>query len=89
MIITAEISLYPLMESYEDSIVSAIQNLKQVTDIQVFTNAMSTQIKGEYHRVFRAIEEAFQDILSQENTMSLVIKIINKNCAIEQGFLNI
>jgi len=89
MIITAEISLYPLVASYEDPIISCIQNLQQIPDIQVFTNAMSTQIKGEYATVFSAIEEAFAPVLYLEHTTSLVIKIINKDCAIEQGILDI
>lgn len=83
--ITAEVSLYPLKQSYETEIISFIQSLKEVDGLFVVTHAMSTYVKGESSLVFGSIQSAFDKIT---DSSSLVLKIINRDLPVEEGFLN-
>jgi uncharacterized protein YqgV (UPF0045/DUF77 family) len=57
-----EISLYPLDADFIPPIKAFIERLNGYPELQVTTNAMSTQIAGEHHRVF--------EILAQETAVS-------------------
>jgi uncharacterized protein YqgV (UPF0045/DUF77 family) len=61
-----EISLYPLNADYIPAIKDFIDRLNTYPELQVVTNAMSTQIAGEHVRVFeilsRETEKSFADI---------------------------
>lgn len=87
MTITLEISLYPLQENYESLIISFIQNLKKHSSIEVVTNAMSTQLKGEYSQVMDVLKIELEPICNQDKAISTVIKIVNKPLDIEKGIL--
>ena len=84
MVVTTELSLYPLTKDYEGPIIKFIQALKGQSDIQVYTHSMSTFVKGESKAVFAAIESALSDT---DGTVSLVIKAINRDLPVEKGFL--
>lgn len=62
MQITVEISLYPLTEDYVSHIRSLLSRLRQYPNIEIVTNAISTQIVGEHAYVF--------DILSKETALT-------------------
>lgn len=51
MKLTVEISMYPFREGYEDPILWFIDRLKQYPDIERITNAMATQVSGDYAAV--------------------------------------
>ena len=85
MVVTTELSLYPLTKDYEAPIISFIQALKANTEIKVYTHSMSTYVKGESPAVFSSIESALSSL---DQTASLVIKVINRDLPVEQGFLN-
>lgn len=89
MIITVELSLYPLVSDYESDIINCIQGLKEQEKIDVYTNALSTQVKGEWSDVFSALDSVLSNTMDSDRTMSVVIKIINKDCAIEHGHLSV
>ena len=57
-----EISLYPLDADFIPPIQGFIDRLNAYPELQVTTNAMSTQIAGEHARLF--------EILSQETAIS-------------------
>ena len=86
MIVTAELSLYPLKDTYETPIIFFIKTLKEHENVSVDTHAMSTFVKGEQRHVFDAIDSAMNAI-NKDNTYSLVIKIINRDLPVEKGFL--
>ena len=88
MILTAELSLYPLKTDYEASIINFIKKLKSHTKIEVHTHAMSTFVKGPSQFVFEAINEAMSSTLNDNITASLVMKLINRDLPIEKGFLD-
>jgi len=87
MTITLEISLYPLQEDYESLVISFIQNLKKHSSIEVVTNAMSTQLKGDYVEVMDILKKELEPICNQDGAISTVIKIVNKPLDIEKGML--
>lgn len=62
MRITVELSLYPLSENYKDPIRDFIARLKKYTEIEVLSNATSTQIVGEHAYVF--------DLLKKETALT-------------------
>jgi len=84
MVVTAELSLYPLTTDYEGPILAFIKALKKHDEIQVLTHSMSTYVKGESKAVFNAVEVALSET---PETVSLVIKTINRDLPVEQGFL--
>lgn len=86
MIITAEISHYPLAQEYESFIIAFIDSLKNVDGVDVWTHAMSTFVKGESNLVFEAIDKAICS--SPEQAASTVIKIVNRDLPVESGLLN-
>lgn len=88
MKITAEISLYPLSKDYEEVIISFITSLKANDNLDVYTHAMSTYVKGSNKIVFSAISDALEVANAKIETLSLVIKIINRDLPVENGFLN-
>ena len=51
MKLTVEISLYPLRENYVEPILWFIERLRQYPEIERVTNAMATQVAGDYDAV--------------------------------------
>ncbi|MDA8693430.1 hypothetical protein N9L92_05145 [Saprospiraceae bacterium] len=87
MIVTAELSLYPLQENYEETIIHFIKALKSHDNISVHTHAMSTFVKGEHTHVMNAISKALESADESSNGFSLVTKLINRDLPVEKGFL--
>jgi uncharacterized protein YqgV (UPF0045/DUF77 family) len=87
MIVTAELSLYPLQDSYEPAIIAFIQSLKAESEITVHTHAMSTFVKGENKTVLAAIANGLELANTKCSGFSLVTKIINRDLPVENGFL--
>jgi uncharacterized protein YqgV (UPF0045/DUF77 family) len=84
--ITAELSLYPLKNNYEEYIFTFIESLRSYPSVDVVTHSVSTFVKGQRKDVFDAIEMAMASV-SDVDTFSLVMKIINRDLPIENGFL--
>ncbi len=61
MPITVELSLYPLSENYVPVIRDFIARLKTYTDLEIVTNATSTQIVGEHAYVFEVLSKEISD----------------------------
>lgn len=57
MIVTVEISYYPLTEDFNTPISSFLQQLSG-SDLAIETGTMSTQITGEYSDVMRLLTSA-------------------------------
>ncbi|MEM1144004.1 MAG: YkoF family thiamine/hydroxymethylpyrimidine-binding protein [Pseudomonadota bacterium] len=83
MIVTAELSLYPLADDYLRTIKAFIENLNEQAGLTVVTNAMSTQIRGESPVVFRAVEQLLNRSAEQFEDQVLVCKFIPKPLAID------
>lgn len=85
--ITCEISLYPLVNDYEALIIQVIKKLRTFEELEVKTHAMSTFVKGESSKVFAALDQVYQLESMRSQPNAIVIKIINKNLPVEDGFL--
>lgn len=76
MKLTAELSLYPLHENYIEVITAFIENARKYSDVTLVTNAMSTQVCGDYQNVMDLVG---QTLLTSYNTFGkqvLVCKFI-------------
>jgi len=87
MFLTAELSLYPLTDDYEAGIITFINKLKENPEIEVYTHAMSTFIKGESLQVLTTLNTAMSEVDALGPTFSLAVKMINKNLPVDKGFL--
>ncbi|HEY6640678.1 YkoF family thiamine/hydroxymethylpyrimidine-binding protein [Povalibacter sp.] len=71
-----EISLYPLDADYIPPIKSFIERLNTYPDIQVTTNALSTQIAGEHARLFEILAKETATTFAEAGRRVFVMKII-------------
>jgi len=76
MKLTAELSLYPLQEEYLPVIQGFIAQLGAHADLEVARNAMSTQICGDYARVFEVVSQTLQQSVRTFGKQVLVVKFI-------------
>jgi len=87
--VTAELSLYPLSKDYESAIISFIKSLRQVDELTVLTHSMSTFVKGDHVVLMKAISDALESVNAQVATISLVVKLINRDLPVEKGFIEL
>ena len=71
-----EISLYPLDASYLPAIKDFIARLNAHSDLSVTTNAMSTQIAGEHHRVFEVLAQETAASFQEAGRKVFVMKVL-------------
>ena len=84
MKLTAELSLYPLQEDYIPIIQSFIEALGSQEDIDIVTNAMSTQICGDYEQVFQLVQRELRASYERFGKQVLVCKFILGELDIKQ-----
>lgn len=77
MIITAELSLYPLRDDYVPVIVDFIQDLQSRDDIDVVPNQLSTQLRGEFDAVTAAINDGMRRAMKTDGGLVLIAKYLN------------
>lgn len=56
-----------------------IHRLRTYEDIELHSNAMSTQIFGTYDRVMEILQKEMKTALLEEETAVMVLKIVNIN----------
>ncbi|MEH6571464.1 MAG: YkoF family thiamine/hydroxymethylpyrimidine-binding protein [Halioglobus sp.] len=76
MKLTAELSLYPLQDEYIPIIQAFIEAVRKYPNIVVVSNAMSTQVCGEYEQIFTLIREELAASYQRFGTQVLVCKFI-------------
>jgi uncharacterized protein YqgV (UPF0045/DUF77 family) len=80
MEIGIEISLYPLAEHFAPEIHDFIARLEAAADLKVVSGSMSTQIFGEYERVFetlrRELRASFESRGGQGGKAAFVLKVL-------------
>jgi uncharacterized protein YqgV (UPF0045/DUF77 family) len=81
--LTAELSLYPLHQNYIEVIKAFIDAAQQHSDLTVVTNAMSTQICGDYDKVMALISRELLASYEQHGKQVLVCKFIPGALAIQ------
>ncbi len=76
MRITAELSLYPLDAGFIGPITAFIEDLRRQPGIEVVTNAMSTQLRGDHAAVTGAINDCLARAMATSPTLVLVAKYV-------------
>lgn len=76
MRIAVDISLYPLDANYIPPIKDFIERLNRYPELQVQTNALSTQISGEHARVFEVLSKEMGTTFADEGRRVFVMKVI-------------
>lgn len=79
MNISAELSLYPLIEGYKPVISGYISELNKFERLEVRTHALSTEIFGDYEDVMAAIKSATRAVFEQDAGVVLVAKYLNRD----------
>jgi uncharacterized protein YqgV (UPF0045/DUF77 family) len=77
MRITAELSLYPLQSDFIPRIQSFIRTLRAAGRVEVHSNQMSTQLRGEFDDVIDAVRAALEQSFARGGAEVLVAKFLN------------
>ena len=77
MKIAVDISLYPLDQDFIPPIQDVIDRLNAHKALQIVTNPMSTQIRGEYDVVMAALNQEIRRSFEQMPKAVFAIKILN------------
>ena len=77
MKVAVDISLYPLTENFIPPIEDVIERLNSYDGIQVSTNPMSTQIRGDYEDVMAALHTEIRETFEAVPKAVFAIRILN------------
>ncbi len=77
MKVAVDISLYPLDADFIPPIKDVIQRLNDYDAIEVWTNAMSTQLFGEFDDVMAALKQEIGTTFEQLPKAVFTIRILN------------
>jgi uncharacterized protein YqgV (UPF0045/DUF77 family) len=75
--IAVDISLYPLDAAFIPPIKDVIARLKSHEDLEVWTNAMSTQVVGDFDTVMDALKKEIGTTFEQIPKGVFVMKMFN------------
>ncbi len=81
MRVAVDISLYPLADDFIPAIKDVIDRLNSHESLEVITNPMSTQIRGEYDDVMAAINREIKTTFESSPKAVFAIKILNNPIA--------
>ncbi len=84
MMMTVEISLYPLDANYKPAIRAFIHDLRTHAGIETVTNQMSTQVCGEFDVVMAATTACIKKAMSANDKVVFVTKVLNAALDIAQ-----
>ena len=77
MKIVADMSLYPLKDGPIPTIIEFIRELQGQEGIEIVTNQLGTQLRGEFESVTGAINHCMHKAMTASNTVVLVVKYLN------------
>lgn len=81
MRIAVDISLYPLDADFIPPIKDVIERLNAHSSLEVETNSMSTQVRGEYDDVMSALTREMRVTFDQLPKAVFAIRILNNPLA--------
>lgn len=81
MRVAVDISLYPLADDFLPPIKQIVERLNAISSVEVVTNPMSTQIRGEYDEVMAVLNEEIKRTFEQCPKAVFAIKILNNPLA--------
>ena len=77
MKVAVDISLYPLDRNFIPPIADVIERMNGHDKIDVWTNAMSTQVVGEFEDVWSALGEEIGETFANLPKGVFVMKVLN------------
>ncbi len=77
MQVAVDISLYPLASDFIPLIDDVIERFHAYPDLEVMTNSMSTQLRGEYEDVMTALNREIRTTFDQCPHAVFAIRILN------------
>ena len=82
MKITVDISMYPLDSNYLPAIKSFIMHLREFDGLELVTNQLSTQIRGEFDQVTSALNQCMKKSMTSGEKMVFATKYLNSDLEI-------
>jgi uncharacterized protein YqgV (UPF0045/DUF77 family) len=79
MKITVDISLYPLDSDYLPAIKAFIRRLREFEGLELVTNQLSTQVRGEFRQVTTALNSCMHDSMQSGRKMVFVTRYLNSD----------
>lgn len=77
MNVAVDISLYPLSDDWLEPIRDIIARLNAYDSLEIETNPMSTQIRGEYGAVMSALTQEMERTFEQLPKAVFTVRILN------------
>jgi uncharacterized protein YqgV (UPF0045/DUF77 family) len=77
MNIVADLSMYPLKDGPIPDIIEFIKEMREQGAIEIVSNQLSTQLRGEFEAVTSAINHCMRKAMAAPNTVVLVVKYLN------------
>jgi len=84
MMITVELSMYPLDADYKPAIRAFIHELRSHEGVETVTNQMSTQLRGEFEVVMPALTACLKKSMADNDKVVFVTKFLNTGLDITQ-----
>lgn len=85
MKITLELSMYPLDADYKPAIRTFVKDLRAQAGIDTVTNQMSTQVRGEFGDVMRAVNVCIERGMAANDRVVFVTKIVSSELDIDRA----
>jgi len=83
---TVEISLYPIAEDYKTPILDFLARLKSYEELEIVTNATSTQIVGEHERIFQILAKETALTFAEVGLAIFVLKVVGMELEIQKKY---
>jgi hypothetical protein len=83
MIITVDISMYPLDNNYIPPITDFILDLRKHKGLNIVTNQLSTQVSGEFEVVTKALNTSMLKSMSEDRKVIFVTRYLNADLDIQ------
>ena len=82
MKITVDISMYPLDSDFIPTIKAFILRLRTFPGLEIVTNQLSTQLRGEFDQVTAAINTCIHQSMSGEQKVVFITRYLNSDLEI-------
>jgi uncharacterized protein YqgV (UPF0045/DUF77 family) len=76
MVITTEISYYPLSSDFENPVAEFLERLQSIDDIEIQIGSMSTLVTGHYDQVMAAISSTIKPLMVKHPSV-FTLKVSN------------
>jgi len=85
MNVSVDISLYPLDADYKPAIKDFIRDLRSYAGIELVTNQLSTQLRGEYATVTTALNACMLKTMEGKQKVVFVARYLNADLDIARS----